>query len=179
MTEKMKALLKDLSKEIKNIYDFSLIPTDPNYKTIEKIAEEMGGGILRHFTHNVEVARCGSGFVIKVPESMNINDDIFYFAYGISILFLGMDFKISEEKYKMNPNMKFFKDANNTVNKIEFDYLNYFRYEIILPESRLRLAVEQHVKNGYFYINDIVNELGLSYNLIETRLKQCNIISNF
>ena len=50
---------------------------------------------------------------------------------------------------------------------------------MILPESRLRLAVEQHVKNGYFYINDIVNELGLSYNLIETRLKQCNIISNF
>lgn len=179
LTDKYIKLLKDITECVRETYSFSLIPTDKNYKPIEKIAEEMGGGILFTNGYEVKAARCGNSFIIKMPDEKDLSRRLSCFAYGLSILILGLEYQIKNESFLSKPNMVFIDNAYELLGNNQFDALMYFRHELVLPEYRLRKVVENYVNNGSFYIQDIVKELGFNYSFIETRLRQCKMIPSF
>ena len=45
-TRKEKEALNDIARSIQEVYNFSLIPEDKNFKRPEEITEQMGGGML-------------------------------------------------------------------------------------------------------------------------------------
>lgn len=170
-TEKME-LIKTFASSIRKLYDFSLIPTDKNYKLVDEIAERMEGGIIKE-GYETEVARCGKGFIIKIPKIRTDSSCIFYdsridyFALGLAILFIKMCYT-DKEKFNSFQNMEFYGYEG-----VDFDTLLAIKYELILPEERLREEIAKHSKDGMFCIDEIANDLKLPKDLVTIRLSQC------
>lgn len=176
ITHKEKELIKNFTFDLRKLYNFSFIPSDQNYKTIECVANSMSGGIeYSNHTNNVCVCRCGSGFIAKIPKTDDITMQLKYFAEAIYTLFFQMYYKVDNERYMSNPNMEYQRE-----NSTNCDFLLNFMDELICPEHDLRQIAENCCdKDGELRISDVAKKVGLNESYVEHQLVRCNIIKHW
>lgn len=176
LTDKFKSVLDDLAKEVRSIYQFSLIPTSENYKDIETIANDLGGGVIYYNGLDTEVCRCGTSFIIKIPNKKETTK-LRCFAEGLAILFLDLNYLLSNERFMKHENMSY-----KTIYQADYEYykaLIYLMEEFLCPQEELKKAVLSILKmDGTFPIKELVPLLGFSYSYIEARLIQCKMIQH-
>lgn len=174
LTEQLKTLIEKLAETVKEIYQFSLLPTAKNYKDIETIVNDLGGGLIFQ-GFDTEVCRCGTSFMIKMPNEKDKTSRLRCFAEGLAILFLELKYKMSDEEFMGRKNMSY-----ETIYRRDYeDYkiLEYLTDEFLCPREELRKAMVSILHDdGTFCIKDLVPLLGLNYSYIEHRLVQCHMI---
>ena len=110
MNYEQKQLIQAFANEVQRVYNFSLCVQESNYTDIDVIAERMGGGIdYMNLDLEPEVARCGSGFIIRLPLKQKTKAHIlrYYFAQGLAILFFGLKYQI-DDSFSTRRNMEFY-----------------------------------------------------------------------
>lgn len=175
LTEQLKTALDELARVVQEIYQFSLLPTAKNYKDIEIIVNDLGGGLIHHEGLDTEVCRCGTSFMLKIPNEKDKTSRLRSFAEGLAILFLELKYKMSDEEFMERKNMSY-----ETIYRRDYeDYkmLEYLTDEFLCPREELRKATISVLHDdGTFCIKDLVSLLGLNYSYIELRLIQCHMI---
>lgn len=174
LTEQDRNSLKEIARAILDVYDFSLVPEDENFKTPEKIADQMGGGILvDKSAFSVKVCRCGNGFLITMPDTMDITEEISRFAEGIATLIFGLRFHVSENDFMENQNMKAY-----VPNFRERECIYYLSEEIICPSDKIVTAVMKcRNADGTFRIKNVSEKMGFRRDFMESRMISCGLIS--
>lgn len=169
LDEKVKNLLEHMANDIRNIYNFSLVPTDPNYKSPEKIVEDMEGGLLFLDVFDSKAARCGNSFLLYIQKEGRKTDQLRSFAQGLSILFLQLKFQISDDDFLKNENMKMYNMEMGDSQK--FEQMIYFANELMCPKAKLREVTNAELQpDGTINIKSIANKLGLDYSYVESQL---------
>lgn len=176
LTDKEKSSLNDIAKAIREVYNFSLVPEDNSFKRPEKIAEEMGGGILvDKSAFSTKVCRCGKGFLLTMPDTMDLTEDIFRFAEGIAVLVFCMKFNVSGEDFMKNANMEPYAP-----NFRENEIVNYLAGELACPYDQIMMnAMRCQDGQGAFRIKDVSERMGIKHSFLESRMVSCGMISRW
>lgn len=176
LTSKEKSSLNDIARAIREVYNFSLVPEDKNFKRPEKIAEEMGGGILvDKSVFWTKVCRCGNGFVITMPDTLDLTEEISRFADGIAMLVFCMKFNVSGEDFMKNKNMQSYAP-----NFRESELVNYLAGELACPHDRIMMDVRKcQDEYGAFRIKDVSDRMGLKHSFLESRMVSCGMINRW
>ena len=175
-TRKEKEALNDIARSIQEVYNFSLIPEDKNFKRPEEITEQMGGGMLvDKSTFSVKVCRCGNGFLITMPDTRDMTEEISWFEEGIATLVFGMKFNVSENDFMKNPNMKAY-----VPNYREQECICYLSDELACPNNKiLATMMKCQDANGTFCVKDVSAKMGLRRDFLESRMISCGLISRW
>lgn len=174
-TEQLKSVLDHLAWTVKNIHHFSLIPKSKDYKDIETITKELGGSLVFHDGTETDVCRCGTSFIIRIPNTKIETYKLRCFAEALAILFLEIRYMMSDNDFMKHEDM-----VCETIYRRDYDdykALIYLTDEFLCPKEELKkTTISLLHDDGTFCINEVAKAMGLDYSYIELRLVQCHLM---
>ena len=156
LNKKTEEMLCRLARDIKRLYHFSLMRSEPDYTDIEEIAELLGGGILYSHDPEPEAARCGKGFIIKLPYTDDEGERVRSFAEALAVLFVKYGYIICPKRFSNLKNMEF---TGRTAE--DYEVIDRMKCCLLADPETVKKAVEENCDiNGDFYRTDVAETLG-------------------